>query len=447
MHDADRQPTDDNLIAARLRSTRISGWAVLAFAWSALGGLVACGGSGRGTAADGSTASGGSQPPGSGGGTSSTGGANGVSTGGVGVVSTGGAGVASTGGAAATATGGAAAAGGSPAAGGAGAGPSAGGASAGGGSPGGAVGQGNGGASGGGTGGQAVQMTLASLPVARQEHGVVALLGQVYVLGGYTPDVTSSVMAYDPAKDSWRSVADFPSPFNHPAAGVIGDQIYVGGFYAGTSLTGPADGRTYVYDPKADAWSQRQSQPSGTERAAGCVAVVGTDMYVFGGGTSGQATNLVSVYHSATDQWEMLPSLPETREHCGAFLSGDKLYIAGGRTHTITEFRPTTLEYDPVAKTYATKTPIPTPRGGAAGTVIGGRLFLFGGEGADNPFGVFSEIEAYDAAHDSWQAFPHMTMPRHGFGAATIDDRVYLPGGGTRQGGSATNANTVFYFQ
>src|SRR3569623_251648 len=190
MHDADRQPTDDNLIAARLRSTRISGWAVLAFAWSALGGLVACGGSGRGTAADGSTASGGSRPPGSGGGTSSTGGANGVS-------------------------------------------------------------------SGGGTGGQAVQMTLASLPVARQEHGVVALLGQVYVLGGYTPDVTSSVMAYDPAKDSWRSVADFPSPFNHPAAGVIGDQIYVGGFYAGTSLTGPADGRTYVYDPKADAWSQR----------------------------------------------------------------------------------------------------------------------------------------------------------------------------------------------
>src|SRR3569623_1148540 len=257
MHDADRQPTDDNLIAARLRSTRISGWAVLAFAWSALGGLVACGGSGRGTAADGSPASGGSQPPGSGGGTSSTGGANGVSTGGVGVVSTGGAGVASTGGAAATATGGAAAAGGSPAAGGAGAGPSAGGASAGGGSPGGAVGQGNGGASGGGTGGQAVQMTLASLPVARQEHGVVALLGQVYVLGGYTPDVTSSVMASDPAKDSWRSGADFPSPFNHPAAGVIGDQIYVGGFYAGTSLTGPADGRTYVYDPKADAWSQR----------------------------------------------------------------------------------------------------------------------------------------------------------------------------------------------
>jgi len=39
-----------------------------------------------------------------------------------------------------------------------------------------------------------------------------------------------------------------------------------------------------------------------------------------------------------------------------------------------------------------------------------------------------------------------MSMSRHGFGAATIGERVYLPGGATRQGGSASNANTVFYF-
>ncbi|HEY4185097.1 MAG TPA: kelch repeat-containing protein [Polyangia bacterium] len=437
MHDADRQPKGDILITVRLgsvcrshqvmRIAPLSRWAVLVLAWTTLGGLVACGGRKGGQPADGSAASGGSVITGSGG-DSSKGGSSGASTGGAGVVSTGGSGSGATGG--------------NPGDGGGGAGRSTGGASAGE-----SIGQGGGGAPEGGASGQPVQMTLASLPTPRQEHGVAALLGEVYVLGGYTPNVTSSVMAYDPTKDTWRSVADFPSPFNHPAAGVIDDQIYVGGFYAGTSLTGPADGRTYVYDPKADAWSQRQSLPSGTERAGGCVAIVGKDMYVFGGGNSGQATNLVSVYHSAEDRWEVLPPLPETREHCDAFPSGDKLYIASGRTHTIPEFRPTTLEYDPAAQTYATKTPIPTPRGGAAGAVMGGRLFLFGGEGADNTIGVFSEIQAYDATHDSWETFPPMTMPRHGFGAATVGDRIYLPGGATRQGGSATNANTVFYFE
>src|SRR6185436_4371954 len=109
-----------------------------------------------------------------------------------------------------------------------------------------------------------------------------------------------------------------------------------------------------------------------------------------------------------------LPDLPETREHCGAFASNGKLYIASGRTHTIPEFRPTTLEFDPVAKTYDEKTPIPTPRGGAATAVLGGRLFVFGGEGADNQKGVFDNIEAYDPVADSWEKFPAMVLPRHG---------------------------------
>jgi hypothetical protein len=297
------------------------------------------------------------------------------------------------------------------------------------------------------TTGTPTEVGLASLPVARQEHGVVAVNGEVFVLGGYTPDVTPSVLAYDPKADSWRSVADFPSPFNHPAAGVVNGKIYVGGFYAGTSLTGPATGRTFVYDPAADQWTEKAPLPSGTERAGGCVAVLGTKLYVFGGGTSGDATNLASVYDTANDSWAALPSLPETREHCAAFASGGKLYVVGGRTHNIPEFRPTTLEFDPAAMTYAEKSPIPTPRGGLAGAVLGGRLFVFGGEGADNDLGVFDNIDAYDASTDSWQSFPPLIVPRHGFGAATVGDRIYLPGGAIHQGGAATDTVTAFYFE
>ncbi len=304
----------------------------------------------------------------------------------------------------------------------------------------------------GGTGGSAllgmpIEAELAALPSDRQEHGVVAANGEIFVLGGYAPSVTASVIAYDPAADRWHSVADFPSPFNHPQAGVVRDKIYVAGFYAGTSLTGPATGRTFVYDPIGDGWSERKGLPAGSERAGGCVAVLGTNLYVFGGGNSGEPTSFASVYDTAEDTWRELPPLPETREHCAAFASGTKLYIASGRTHTVAEFRPTTLEFDPETETYEDRTPIPTPRGGAASAVLGGLLFVFGGEGADNAQGVFPDVEAYDPKADAWQAFPLMLVPRHGFGAATLGDRIYLAGGAIREGGGASDTNTVFYFE
>ena len=68
---------------------------------------------------------------------------------------------------------------------------------------------------------------------------------------------------------------------------------------------------------------------------------------------------------------------------------------------------------------------------------------MFGGEGADSASGVFADIDAYGATLDSWEILPHMTMPRHGLGAATVGDRIYLPGGATRQGGSPIDANGV----
>lgn len=292
-----------------------------------------------------------------------------------------------------------------------------------------------------------VEEDLAPLPADRQEHGVVAANGEVFVIGGYAPNVTSSVIAYRPSEDAWHDVADFPSPLNHPAAGVVGDKIYVAGFYAMTSLTGPASGSTFVYDPLEDEWSERAPLPAGTERAGGCVAVLGTDLYVFGGGNSSQATSFASVYDTVRDTWRELSPLPETREHCLAFESGGKIYIASGRTHTIPEFRAATLEFDPDAETYQPKQPIPTPRGGAAGALLGGRLFVFGGEGADNVPGVFTNIEAYDPTADAWEAFPPMLHPRHGFGAATLDGRIYLPGGAIQLGGAPSSENTVFYFE
>ena len=45
-------------------------------------------------------------------------------------------------------------------------------------------------------------------------------------------------------------------------------------------------------------------------------------------------------------------------------------------------------------------------------------------------------LEAYDPATDTWEELAPLPTPRHGFGAATIGESVYLPAGAPVTGGS-----------
>jgi N-acetylneuraminic acid mutarotase len=287
------------------------------------------------------------------------------------------------------------------------------------------------------------QEPLAPLLSVRQEHAVAVLGGEVLVIGGFTPDATDSVEAYDPASDLWRALAPFPSVLHHANVAVVGERLFVAGFYVGSSFTS-ASGEVFEYDRAGDAWAARSPLPAGTERASACVAALDGLVYLFGGARDGSVSD-ASVYDPGTDAWRELPRLPEAREHCAAGAIGGRIVIAGGRANGIGGFQPNTWLFDPETETYAPGAPLLTARGGVAGAVIDDRLFLFGGEGnASDPSGVFPQVEAYDPATDAWQAFPDMLFPRHGLGAATDGERIYLPGGASQQGFGAEDTHTVF---
>jgi len=294
--------------------------------------------------------------------------------------------------------------------------------------------------------GAPVQQPLPELVSVRQEHAVVALAGEIYVLGGFTPAVTGSVEAFNPATGAWRSVASLPTPLHHANAASVNGRIYIAGFYLGGSFTN-ADPRVLEYDPAADAWSERVAMPAGSQRASACVAALDGKIYVFGGARATTVTD-ASVYDVAADSWQGLPPLPEPREHCVAGAIGGSIYIASGRSGGITGFQPNSWQFDPTSGLYTPRAPIPTPRGGTAGAVLAGKLVIFGGEGNPDPtsFGVFTNVDAYDPADDSWQALAPMLLPRHGFGAAASAGRIFLPGGAAAQGFGAVSSHTVVSF-
>lgn len=263
---------------------------------------------------------------------------------------------------------------------------------------------------------------------ARQENGVVALGDEVVVVGGFRgATVLSSVEAYAPSSDRWRSLAPLPARLHHPNVAVVGGRLYVLGFLTGAGFV--PDGRGFVYDPGADAWSPVASMPEGTLRGASATGVLGGKVWVVGG-FRGVAVSDVSAYDPATDQWEALPALPEVADHIVGGVVGEVFYAIGGRDRTISSHRASAWAYDPRVGAWEARAPMPTSRGGHAAAVWEGLIYVLGGEGnPEHASGVFDQNEVYDPATDTWAARAALKTRRHGTGAAALGGRIYLPGG------------------
>jgi N-acetylneuraminic acid mutarotase len=306
--------------------------------------------------------------------------------------------------------------------------------------------------SGGETGGPELDPTtagrwepFASLPAGpRQETAVVALGDEVFVLGGFMgATVVDLVEAYDPEQGTWRTPAALPEPMHHVNAGVVGGRIYVAGFLQTVQFT--TSGRLFVYDPADDAWTEGTPLPLGREAGSSGVAVSGSRLYVFGGLRATQAVAEAQFFDVDLDAWTPIASLPSGRDHLvGAAVEG-RVYAVGGRAGTIGSHTAEVLVYDEIGDAWTPVAPMPTSRGGMGGAVLRGWIFVAGGEGnADDPSGVFDAFEAYDPVADVWHVLTPMLTPRHGTGAATVGDRLWVPGGATEEGFGPTDVAEVW---
>jgi N-acetylneuraminic acid mutarotase len=161
--------------------------------------------------------------------------------------------------------------------------------------------------------------------------------------------------------------------------------------------------------------------------------------------------DFVSTYNIESGKWSTsLPKLPEPRDHAVGGVVNDVYYVVGGRVTAQTAVRGTVFALDlrfPAAK-WIEKAKMPTPRGGIAGAFVGTKLYTFGGEGNPGPgtSGVFPNAESFDTTRDVWEKETTMKTPRHGMGAVSIRETIFLPGGGASQGGSAgLDTNEAFY--
>jgi N-acetylneuraminic acid mutarotase len=302
----------------------------------------------------------------------------------------------------------------------------------------------------------------APFPEADEELYGVAVNGKLYVIGGWGEGTArGATYEYDPATDRWTKKKSMPRPAHHAALAAANGRIYViGGFVAPQKTTIPVGGAwepiddVWEYDPAADSWKSLAPLPG--KRGAAVAVEVGGKIYVIGGVTTvegskdpfftffGPARVLSTndVYNPATNKWESRRPMAVPRNHAFAGAVNGKIYVIGGRTGHGFILSATNTdaveEYNPAADMWsAPKERMPTPRSGGAWGTDGRRIFVAGGEVTTKELvGAFRGIEAYEPATNSWIALPSMPMPRHGVAGAVIGNRFHLVSGMIQSAGA-----------
>ena len=324
-------------------------------------------------------------------------------------------------------------------------------------------------------------LKLAPIPDPSEEIYAVTANGKLYILGGAPvgegrapgpPQVL--VYEYNPATDQWAKKKPMAVASRHIAVAEYRGKIYVFGGEAwaqGGGTNRILTENSWEYDPAADSWKPLPPMP--TIRFAAVAVEFGGKIYVIGGAghhpgakdptaritatTPHRALDTNEVYDPATNRWETRSPMPTARNHAFASVVGGKIYIIGGQLGgSFTSAASNTdvvEEYDPTTDSWGVpRARMPTPRSGGAHGTYRGRIYVAGGQTYDaHLLTAHRALEAFDPATNQWSILPSMPSPRHGVAGVVIGNRFHLIGGhlsAANTGGPAlhTDAHDVFEF-
>jgi hypothetical protein len=266
-------------------------------------------------------------------------------------------------------------------------------------------------------------------PMPRPAHhaALAAANGKIYVMGGFVaPSETAlplgaawqpidNAWEYNPASDSWKSLPPLPTARGSAVAVEAGGKIYtIGG---ATTMEGRVleDSSGRLGDAK--------------------------DPFFTAFGPS-RVLSVNEVYDPATNKWETRQPMSVPRNHAFSASVNGKIYVIGGRTGHAFILTATNTdvveEYSPLSDTWSVpKSRMPTARSGGVTGTDGRRIYVAGGEvTTDQLVGAYRAIEAYDTLTDSWITLPPMPMPRHGVAGAVLGNRFHLVSGMVQSAGA-----------
>lgn len=175
----------------------------------------------------------------------------------------------------------------------------------------------------------------APLPEPLSAGSAEFLNGQVHYMGGNRGQdrATDCDLHYvlAPGQAQWHKAAPLPFPHDHFSAVALGGRIYIFGGEIGHDARHRQQTDASVYDPATDSWTTLAAMPIGKSHAESSTFVLNGRVVIAGGQVDNfLATANIVEYDPATDAWAMLPPLPRPLEGTIVQPLGDRLFVTGG---------------------------------------------------------------------------------------------------------------------
>jgi N-acetylneuraminic acid mutarotase len=291
---------------------------------------------------------------------------------------------------------------------------------------------------------------IARMPIGTTEAESTVLNGKLYLFGGF--DVTHALLnsttrawVYDPATNVWSSLPPMPAGgIDH--AGIDSDGArfiyYAAGFGVDPTSTDQLLGQDLVwrYDTVNATYQALPSLPA--PRFGGALAYVSGWIYYISGGNQDHSQDSGAVWAldvaNGATAWVARAPMPNPRNHLGWSVIGGKIYVAGGQHLWDSSTAQSELDsYDPLTDAWTTLAPLPVARSHTMDSsfVLNGRLVVAGGWTTKVVSGA---VTAYDPATNTWQSLSDLPEPRTSTTARSISGGRFLFCCGSASSSTAT---------
>lgn len=309
---------------------------------------------------------------------------------------------------------------------------------------------------------QQTWQTSTSLPVAFQEIYPTVFINRIFVGGGFSASEletfqglgpSDKVYLLNPSEEIWKRAPSLPDPRHHIGFASNIHYLYaIGGFSGTKGAVWKPQSTVYRLDGRLRRWVSAPSLPS--PLAESVYASIGMNIHVIGGKTldDDSVSNLDSTAHYVLKNnayWSRAKPLPSPRSSAASAVIGDDIYVIGGRTSGDEATNLNTVEvYNSTTDSWRALAPLPIAAAGLAASVINGKILVTGGEALDyqneqDTGKVYKSAWLYDPKLDAWQSLPDMPFPRHGHGQVSHNGWVYVMGGASKLGPKETLKSTV----
>jgi N-acetylneuraminic acid mutarotase len=129
----------------------------------------------------------------------------------------------------------------------------------------------------------------------------------------------------------------------------------------------------------------------------------------------------------ALGTWATRTPMPTPRQGLSTSVVNGVIYAVGGCGNNCLDFLGTVEAYDPASDTWTTKASMPTPRAYLSTSVVNGVIYAVGGR--SNVSGGFATVEAYDPANNTWATKTPMPTARFGLSTSVVNGVIYAVAG------------------